>query len=209
VKRVAESFSWPFQEAWPARFAVGAVVVLLLPIAFIPLLGYAIAATRAAEADQAPPPWRLSARLFVDGFWTAVVLLILSAPFVLSLNPLAEALPLPRVYARIAAAFVLALPWGFLLLILMPHGTSRFAASGQPRDLFDFRKTVREVRRDFPTWNLAAAAMVTAWVIAVACVGLLCVGLLPGTVYAILVSAHASATLHSPARAQGPNIPAG
>ena len=188
---------------------MGAVVVLLLPIAFIPLLGYAIAATRAAEADQAPPPWRLSARLFVDGFWTAVVLLILSAPFVLSLNPLAEALPLPRVYARIAAAFVLALPWGFLLLILMPHGTSRFAASGQPRDLFDFRKTVREVRRDFPTWNLAAAAMVTAWVIAVACVGLLCVGLLPGTVYAILVCAHASATLHSPARAQGPHIPAG
>ena len=209
MKRVAESFSWPFQGAWLWRFAIGTLMVLLLPIAFILLLGYAIAATRAAEADQAPPPWMLSARLLVDGFWTAVVLLLLSAPFVLALNPLADALPLSRVYAHIAATFALALPWGFLLLLLMPHGTSRFAASGQPRELFDFPSTIRAVRRDFPTWNLAAAAMVTAWVIAIACVGLLCVGLLPGTVYAILVSAHASATLHSPAGAQGPNIPAG
>jgi len=183
-------------------------MVLLLPVAFIPLLGYAIAATHAAETNQPPPAWRLSVRLLVDGFWTAVVLLLLSAPFVLALNPLANAIPLSQAYAHVAALFVLALPWGFLLLLLMPHGTSRFAETGQPRELFDFPKTIREVKRDFPAWNLAAAAMVTAWVIAVACVGLVCAGFLPGTVYAILVSAHASATLQSPTRASGPNIPA-
>ncbi len=147
-------------------------------------------------------------RLLVDGFWTAVVLVLLSAPFALALNPLANLIPLSRAYADIAALFVVAFPWGFLLLLLMPHGTSRFAASGHPTELFNFPKTIREVKRDFPTWNLAAAAMVTAWVIAVACVGLLCVGFLPGAVYAILVSAHASATLHSPAGASGPNISA-
>jgi hypothetical protein len=208
VNRVAESFSWPFRGPWPARFAIGALTVLLLPIAFIPLLGYAIAATRSAEAHEEPPPWRLSMRVLVDGFWTAVVLILLSAPFVLAVNPLANLIPLSRAYANIAALFVVALPWGFLLLLLMPNGTSRFAASGRPVELFDFAKTIREVKRDFPTWNLAAAAMVTAWVIAVACVGLLCVGFLPGAVYAILVSAHASATLNSPAGASGPNLPA-
>lgn len=208
MTRVAESFSWPFRGAWPARFVIGALTVLLLPIAFIPLLGYAIAATRSAEAREPPPPWRFSARLLLDGFWTAVVLVLLSAPFALALNPLANLIPLSRAYANLAALFVLALPWGFLLLLLMPHGTSRFAASGRPVDLFDFPKTIREVKRDFPTWNLAAAAMVTAWVIAVASVGLFCVGFLPGAVYAILVSAHASGTLYSPAGASGPNTPA-
>ncbi len=208
MRLVAESFSWPFRGTWPPRFAIGALTVLLLPIAFIPLLGYAIAATRSAEADEAPPPWRFSVRLLVDGFWTAVVLVLLSAPFVLAVNPLANLIPLSRAYANIAALFVVALPWGFLLLLLMPHGTSRFAGSGRPVELFDFPKTIREVKRDFPTWNLAAAAMVTAWVIAVACVGLVCIGFLPGAVYAILVSAHASATLNPPARASGPNIPA-
>jgi hypothetical protein len=106
---------------------------------------------------------------------------------------------------------LLALPWGFLLLLLMPHGTSRFAATGRPRLLFDFPASLGEVKRDFPAWNLAAAAIVTAWVIAVACVGLLCVGLFPGIFYAILVSAYASATLDS-ARApsaSGTNPPAG
>jgi len=47
--------------------------------------------------------------------------------------------------------------------------------------------------------------MVTAWVVALACVGLLCVGLLPGAFYAILVSAHASASLQSPTGASGAN----
>jgi len=189
---------------------IGTLAVLFLPITFIPLLGYSIAATRRAQDDptQPPPPWRLSASLLGDGFWTAVVLLLLSALFVVALNPLADAIggarpwpasyAQPQVFPHVEAALLLALPWGLLLLILMPHGTSRFAATRRPGDLFDFRTTLREVKRDFPAWNLVAAAIVTAWVIAVACVGLLCVGLFPGIFYAILVSAYASATLHSP-----------
>src|ERR1700730_7870725 len=172
-------------------------MVLLLPIAFIPLLGYAIAATLTAEENptHGPPQWRLSRRLIADGFWTALVLLVLSAPFILAWNLLADVMPLQSVYAHIAAGFLLALPWGLLLLLLMPHATSRFAATGHPRDLFDFPAALRRVRRDFSACNVAAAAMVTAWAIGVACVGLLCVGFLPGMFYAILVSAHASATL--------------
>ncbi len=220
VKRVAASFAWPFRGAWGLRFAIGTLAVLFLPITFIPLLGYSIAATRRAQDDptQPPPPWRLSASLLKDGFWTTVVLLLLSALFVIALNPLADAIggahPWPASYAQsqvfphVEAALLLALPWGLLLLILMPHGTSRFAATRRPGDLFDFRTTLREVKRDFPAWNLVAAAIVTAWVIAVACVGLLCVGLFPGVFYAILVSAYASATLHPPGPS-GTNPPAG
>jgi hypothetical protein len=54
---------------------------------------------------------------------------------------------------------------------------------------------VRGVRRDFATWNIAAAAIVTGWAAGLACAGLLCVGLVPGVFYAILVSAHAAAAL--------------
>lgn len=210
MKLVAASFRWPFQGAWLPRLAIGTLVVLFLPITFIPLLGYAIAATGCAQDDpaQPPPPWRLSARLVTDGFWTAVVLVLLSAPFAVALNPLANTIHLSETYAHIVAALLLALPWGLLLLILMPHGTSRFAATGRPMDLFDFPTTVREVKRDFPAWNLVAAAIVTAWIVAVACVGLLCVGLFPGILYAILVSAYACATLHPPS-ASGTNPPAG
>jgi hypothetical protein len=200
VRLVAASFSWPFRGAWAGRFAIGALMALFLPITFILLLGYSVEATRHAEGDptQPPPPWKLSARLITDGFWTALVLVLLSAPFALALNPLAKTIQLSDTYAHIVAASLLALPWGFLLLLLMPHGTSRFAATRRPLDLFDFPDALRKVKRDFPAWNLAAAAIVTAWVIAVACVGLLCVGLFPGIFYAILVSAYASATLHTP-----------
>jgi hypothetical protein len=210
VKLVAASFGWPFRGTWPSRFAIGSLTVLLLPITFVLLLGYAIAATRTAEQNptQGPPRWRLSGRLIADGFWTALFLLVLSAPFILAWNPLADVLPLQQVYAHIAAALLLALPWGLLLLLLMPHATSRFAATGRPRDLFDFPSALRGVRHDFPAWNVAAAAIVTAWAIGVACIGLLCVGFLPGMFYAILVSAHASATLRQ-AGASGPHLSAG
>ncbi|HEX9099892.1 MAG TPA: DUF4013 domain-containing protein [Candidatus Dormibacteraeota bacterium] len=213
MKLVAASFAWPFRGAWGTRFAVGTLMALLMPITFIPLLGYSVEATRRAEDDptQPPPPWRLSSRLISDGFWIAVVVVLVSAPFAVVLNPLANTIHLAQAYAHIAAAFVLALPWGLVLLLVMPHGTSSFAATGRPRDLFDFPAALRKVKRDFPTWNLVAAAIVTAWIIAVACVGLICVGLFPGIFYAILVSAYASATLH-PTNASGisgPHPPAG
>ncbi len=215
---VADSFSWPFRGDWKSRWLPGVVAVVFLPVAFIPLLGYAVAATRAAEVQAAsgPPRWTFSIRLMWDGVWTALAIAVFTAPFALAFNPLATLLfeshiwtgndvALSDLYAHVAAAFLLALPWGLLFLLHMPHATARFAHTERWDDLFDLPASVRDVSRDFATWNLAAAAIVTAWAVGVACVGLLCVGLVPGVFYAILVSAHASAALHgkssnSPAR---------
>ena len=207
---VAASFAWPFRGDWRPRWLVGLAMVLLLPIAFIPLLGYAVAATRCAARDPARglPPWALSRRLIADGFWVALAIALIAAPFVLALGPLSLLVDrahvwrvsdpgLSKVYAELAALFILALPWGLVMLLLMPHATNRFATSGRPVDLFDFPAALRSVVRDFATWNLAAAAIVTAWAVGVACVGLLCVGIVPGIFYAILVSAHATSALSS------------
>jgi hypothetical protein len=210
VNLVAASFAWPFRGEWHSRWLVGVLMVLLAPITFVPLLGYAVAATRSATIDPAggPPRWALSPRLLTDGFWIAVAVFLIAAPFVLASGPLArliEQLHLWRVsdpslstlYANLAADFALALPWGLVMLLVMPHATVRFAASGRAIDLFDVPAAIRDVRRDFATWNLAAAAIVTAWAVGLACVGLLCVGIAPGAFYAILVSAHAAAALHT------------
>ncbi len=200
MKLVAESFAWPFRGRRWSRWALGVLVVLGAPILFIPLLGYAIAATRAAEQDpsQGPPPWRLSARLIFDGSWTTLALALTVAPFAVAWNPLAATLPVAdATLAHVIAFLVLALPWGLLALLLMPHATAAFAATAQPHDLFDVAAALRAVRNDFATWNTAAAAMVTAWAVGLACAGLLCVGLVPGIFYAILVSAHAAAALHA------------
>jgi hypothetical protein len=64
--------------------------------------------------------------------------------------------------------------------------------------MFDYPGAIRGVFRDFATWNLSAAAIVTAWAVGLACAGLLCLGVVPGIFYAILVSAYASAALHTP-----------
>jgi hypothetical protein len=217
VRIVAESFSWPFRGDWKRAWLPGLVAVMLLPLAFIPLLGYAIAATRAVELDAAPGPprWALSTRLLADGFWTSLAVVILTAPFALAFNRLAGFLldariwpasdvALSNLYAHVLAFFVLALPWGLLMLLVMPHASARFAASGRPADLLNVVAAVRGVGHDFATWNLSAAAIVTGWAIGVACVGLLCAGLVPGLFYAILVSAHAAAALH----VKGANQPA-
>jgi hypothetical protein len=209
VKLVAESFAWPFRGAWRSRWAIGLVVVLFLPLLFVVLLGYAIEATRAAEdaPAQGPPAWRLSGRLLADGLWASLAVLLVAAPFLIAFNPLAQALfdahiwtagdpTLARFYAHVLAAIVLALPWGLLSLLVMPHATARFAAGGRSSDLFNFAAAVRGVAGDFATWNVVAAAIVTGWAVGIACAGLLCVGLVPGIFYAILVSAHATATLH-------------
>jgi hypothetical protein len=209
VKLVADSFTWPFRGEWRSRWAVGLVAVLLIPILFVPLLGYAMAATREAELDPAsgPPRWTLSGRLLADGLWTALAILGLTLPFALVFPQLSRWLleihvfqpgdvAGSRLVADALAMCILALPWGLVLLLLMPHAAATFAASGRPRDLFDAVAAFNRVRRDFTTWNLAAAAMVTAWAIGLACTGLFCVGLVPGIYYAILVSAHASAALH-------------
>ena len=208
MKLVADSFTWPFRGEWRSRWAFGLLCVFLLPLLFIPLLGYAIEATRAAQTDpsQGPPAWRLSGRLLAGGFWTSLLLALFTLPFLLLLNPLAEFLinrhvwnaqdeAVSRAGAYVLAALFLALPWGLWLLLVMPHATANFAASGRPVDLFNFPASIRSVARGFATWNLSAAAMVTAWIVGLACAGLFCIGIVPGIYYAILVSAHATAAL--------------
>jgi hypothetical protein len=210
VNPVAASFAWPFRGDWGPRWLIGILTVLLLPIAFVPLLGYAVSATRSAATDSSatPPRWAISTRLLTDGFWVALAVLLLTAPFALAIGPFATLIDqvhpwqvadpaLSRLYANLAAGFTLALPWGFVLLLLMPHATARFATTGRALDLFDFPAALRGIGRDFATWNLAVAAIVTAWAVGLACVGLLCIGIVPGVFYAILVSAHATAALHT------------
>ena len=210
---VAEAFVWPFRGDWGPRWLIGVLMVLLLPIAFLPLLGYVVAATRSASKDPSEPPprWAISTRLLTDGFWIALAVLLIAAPFALATGPFSAFIfeahllhvsdrALSRVYASLAAGFILALPWGFVMLLLMPHATVRFASTGRPLDLFNFPAALRGVARDFATWNLAAAAIVTAWALGLACVGLLCLGVVPGVFYAILVSAHASSALANTAR---------
>jgi len=194
VHRIAASFTWPFR-AEITTWLGGAVAVLLLPVAFVPLLGYAIAVTREAARDpwRKPPAWELSTGLVADGFWTAVAVALTIAPFAVAFTALTHILD---GIGLVVAFFVLALSWGLVALTVLPHATAAFAATGRPRDLFDVVASLRGVRRDFATWNVVCAAIVTAWAIGVACAALVWVGILPGIFYAILVSAHATAALH-------------
>jgi hypothetical protein len=171
----------------------GVVSVLLLPLLFIPLLGYAISSTRAAQRGASgPPPWRLDVGLLTDGLWTAVILLLTFVPFGVAFLFLARAL---NGIALVVGFFALALLWGFAALPFLPHATAAFAASGRPADLFNVAASIRSLTREFPTWNAVVAAIVTGWAVGLACVGLFCVGIVPGVFYAILVSAHAAAAL--------------
>jgi hypothetical protein len=212
MKLVAASFAWPFRGEWHGAWLIGVPLVVLVPVAFVPLLGYAVLATRSASMDpgRGLPRWTASSRLLSDGFWVALAVILIAAPFALVLGPLAALIDqahlwrvgdvgLSQLYGYVAAGFILALPWGIVMLLLMPHATARFAMSGRPVDLFDFPAALRRVAHDFATWNLAAAAIVTAWALGLACVGLLCIGIAPGIFYAILVSAHASAALNDAA----------
>ncbi len=205
---IGGSFTWPVRGRWHGKWAIGLVVVLLLPVGFIPLLGYAVAATRAAAKapSDGPPPWQEMGRLLADGLSVALAIALVTFPFALAASLLSAPLsspalwhstePLLHVEGWTLAILIAALPWGIVLLLLMPHATARFAATRRVRHLFDFAASVRSVRHDFASWNIAVAAIVTAWALGLACVGLLCIGLVPGFFYAILVSAHATATLH-------------
>jgi hypothetical protein len=202
VTRIADSFAWPFRNRPAATWAIGLLAVLVLPVGLLPLLGYAVAATRAAEQTpgDGPPRWTFSARLLADGAWAALAVLLTLLPFALLWHPLGMLLgaALDPFYAHVTAALLLALPWGMLALVHMPHATSRFAATGDPRDMLDLAGAARGVRRDFQAWNLVAAVIVTAWAVVLACAAALCVGIVPGVFYAILVSAHAAAALQRP-----------
>ena len=200
MRLVADSFGWPFRGRQVATWLGGLIAVLFMPVLFVPLLGYAVAATRSVERDptQGPPAWSLTSRLLTDGLWVALAIGLTLVPFALLWSPLSLLLSkgLDPFMARVVAVLVLALPWGLLALLHLPHATAAFAATGNPRDMLDLAGAVRRVRRDFAEWNMVAAAIVTAWAVGLACAGLLCVGVVPGVFYAILVSAHASGALH-------------
>jgi hypothetical protein len=189
VTRIADAFTWPFRAS-VSVWLIGIIAVLLWPVLFVPLVGYAIAATRSGES--APPRWVLSWRLVTDGFWTSLAIVTTLVPFTVVF------FAVPRTIGGVGLAIVffgLLLLWGLFALLLLPHATVAFATSGRPRELFDLSASLRRVRRDFPTWNVVVAAIVTGWAIGLACAGLFCVGLVPGVFYAILVSAHATAAL--------------
>jgi hypothetical protein len=192
VRLVAESFAWPF-KADLSTWVWGCICVLLIPLLFIPLFGYAVAAVRSPQ----PPPWRVDRRLIVDGFWIAVWLLLTLAPFAIAFVVFTHVL---SGVALVLPFFVLLFLWGCVALVWLPETMGTFAATGESSDLFDVAASVRGVRRDFAAWNVGVAAIVTAWAIGFACVGLLCLGIVPGVFYAILVSAHATAAFHH----QGP-----
>jgi hypothetical protein len=207
VDRVAGSFGFPFRRGAGRAWLIGIPLLILLPLGLVPLLGYAVAVVRCAAADPeaGPPPWRPLPRLLAEGLLVALVIALLTAPF----GFLAAALTVPvggllvavsdsflrGGLALVIAGAVAALPWGILLLVLMPPATARFASSSRYRDLLDAPAAVRTVRRRFPAWNLAVVAIVTAWAIGLSGVGLALVGVIPGVLYAMLVSAHATASL--------------
>jgi hypothetical protein len=214
VRQVAAAFSYPLR-AGVGKWVAGSLLVLLWPLAFILLLGYAIAAVRAsaADAEAPPPPFGLDARLLHDGAWTALVVGLITLPFAAAWWPFSSLFAhhvfqtgvpfFDRVYALVASGLLLGLPWGAALLVQMPGASVRFAASGRGRDLFDVAASLRGIRERYAVWNLTVVGIVTAWIVGLLGSALCCVGVLPGVFYAILVSAHASAALappHQPAR---------
>jgi len=207
MDRVAGSFSFPFRRGAGRAWLIGIPLLLLLPLGVVPLLGYAVAVVRsaAADPDAGPPPWRPLPRLLVEGLLVALLIAVLTAPFAVLASVLSA--PAGLLFRGVADPFlrgglavviagaVAALPWGILLLVLMPPATARFARSGFYTDLVDVPAAIRTVRQRFPAWNLAVVAIVTAWAIGLSGVGLALVGVVPGVLYAMLVSAHATASL--------------
>lgn len=211
MTHVAAAFGYPLRKGCARSWAIGLPLVLLFPLGILPLLGYSIAAVRAStdDPDAGPPPWSSPARLLADGFWVALLLVLVSLPFAVVTTltgrflgahltglPGTDDSTIASLVGGVLAAAVLGLPWGILLLVLMPAATFRFAASGRVRDLFDLPAAVRRVRADFAAWNLVAVAIVTAWAVGLAGLGIFGIGVIPGIYFAILASAHATAALH-------------
>lgn len=217
---VAQSLVYPLRRGSLGAWLVGIPLLLFFPVAFVVVLGYAVRATReAALSPQAPPPaFGLDGRLLRDGLLLTVVFLLVVVPYLLMSDAVAGA-----VFARMPAGtdpligpaeallfggFLVAIPWGTVVLLLVPPAVAAFAASGRARDLFNVARALRLVRTHFMAWNLATVAIVTAWIVALAGAGLLCVGFLPGAFYAILVSAHATASLVADPETRGQAAPA-
>ncbi|HEX6547851.1 MAG TPA: DUF4013 domain-containing protein [Candidatus Dormibacteraeota bacterium] len=196
-----ESFTYPFRRRAP--WLAGSLLVLAWPLSFPILLGYALAATRAAAADPraAPPPLAVTRRTLAEGTLLGLAIAIVSVPFVamlLAIAVSAERLALPEPYLLVGGACLASLGWAMLALLLLPPNAAVFARTGRARDLLDPVAAGRRVRSRFVVWNVATVVMVTAWLIALASACLCCIGFLPGAFYAMLVSAHAAGSLADP-----------
>ena len=205
---VAAAFGYPFRRGAGRAWAIGLPLVVVLPIGLVPLLGYAIAAVRASAIDAAapPPPWTPLRRLLADGVLAALLLAALTLPFTLlawvfapaatgAIAPLLGDPFLRSAFGALIAGALVAFPWGCLLLLVVPGVLARFARSGAARDLFDLGRGVAVVRARFATWNLVVVAIVTAWALGIAAAGLACIGIVPGVLFALLASSHATAAL--------------
>lgn len=208
LQRISGAFFYPFRKGASQAWVVGIPLVLLLPLGAVPLLGYCVAVVRSsvADPDAGLPPWRPFRRLLQDGLLLGLAILLFSFPFALLLPHLSDWLRpatgrltsdpfIGTGLALVFAGAALALPWGILLLVMMPPATAGYAASAAPRRLFDPLTAIRLVGTRFPTWNLVVAAIVSAWAIGLCGLGMALIGVVPGLVYALLVSARATAIL--------------
>ena len=85
MDRAAGAFSFPFRPGARRAWLIGITLLILLPLGVVPLLGYTVAVTRSAAADPqaGPPPWSPLSRLLADGFLVALLIGVLTAPFLL------------------------------------------------------------------------------------------------------------------------------
>jgi hypothetical protein len=207
-RHVVRSFTYPFRGGgWLARWLVGVPLVALLPVTFPLVFGYAVACTRAAAGDPSAPPPRLRVgwRLVADGAWTGLQAVVLTAPFAVgawllasglrrSWRPTGSGFEDPTL-AWVVAIVVAAMPWGLLMLLVVPPTLARFAVTGRPADLAGLGWAVRCARDRYVDWNLVLVAITTSWALAAAGLALAGAGVVAGALYAILVSAHACAAL--------------
>lgn len=214
-RHVISSFLYPLRAGGRlARWLVGVLLVALLPVSFPLVFGYAVACLRAAAGDPtAPPPrWHVGGRLLADGAWSALQAAVLTAPFAFVAWLLAVWLPgawrptgsgsLDAALGWIAAITVAALPWGLVMLVVVPPTLARFAVTGRPASLFGLGWVLSCVRERYAQWNLVLVAVTTSWALGLVGLALLGIGVVPGVFYAILVSAHACAAL-APDRTAG------
>ena len=208
ARRTVGSFAFPFRGRGRAgRWVAGMALVALLPLTFVLVWGYAVACLRAAaeDPDAAPPPWRLNGRLLRDGAWSALQGAVVTLPFAVAgwwaaaalarvWHPLGGWFVDPAI-AAVVAGCAIALPWGVVVLVLLPPTLARFAVTGRPADLAGVRAAVACVRERFVAWNLAVVLITTSWALAAIGLTVGLVGVVPGAFYAILVSAHACAAL--------------
>jgi len=205
---VTASFLFPFRgrrRLW--RWAVGSLLVAVLPVSFVVVFGYTVGCIRVAAADAAagPPGWRVRRRLLSDGAWSGLQAAVLTLPFVtlawLASGELGQAWHptgdrfVDSANALVVAVAAVALPWGVLMLTAVPPTVARFAMSGRPADLASLTAVVQAIRGRFADWNLVIVTITTSWLLAAAGLAVALIGVVPGAYYAILVSAHACAAL--------------